>query len=174
VVNPAEAPRAPKCRVCTYVATPADVTIRLFDPELLPLPLDGAVEYLRAVGFAGTNRQVQAIALSHRRHIEKWMEHAVGIAPAHIESGVSKIPRPMGDTRWIDLNQRGMDVGSEALALLSQRIATGGMEDKDVIAAAKLGQAAASTRANLELKGALKRAEALAKLAAGFTKPAEA
>jgi hypothetical protein len=173
VVNPTLAPRQPKCRACALVATIEDLTIRLYDPELNPLPVAGAVEYLRAVGLSGTNRQLQAIALSHRRHVDKWMERGGAIAPAQIAEGVSRIPQPIGNTGWVDLTQRGMDAGSEALRIIAERMRTGAMEDKDVIAVAKLGQVAASKRADLELKGALKRAESIARLASGIARPVD-
>lgn len=172
-MNPVEAPRHPKCRVCTLVAVPQDVTIRLYDPELAHIPLEGAVEYLRAVGLSGTNRQLQAMAITHRRHVDKWMERGAAVAPALIEQGVQRIAAPIGDTRWVDLNQSGMDLGAQANAKLRERIATGGMEDKDLVSIARMGQGAAKTRAELEMKGALKRAQEIAKLASGFSKPAE-
>jgi len=174
VVNPVLAPRSSKCRACALVATIEDLTLRLYDPDLNVLPVTGAIEYLRSVGIAGTTRQLQAIALSHRRHVDKFLERGAAVAPALIEEGLSHIPPPMGDVKWVDVNQRGMDVGASALVLLEQRIRAGGMEDKDVISAAKLGQTAAHKRAELEMKGAMKRAESIARLAAGISKPAEA
>ena len=148
--------------------------MRLYDPELNILPFTGAVEYLRSVGISGTTRQLQAMVEAHRRHVEKFIARGAQVAPAQIAEGVSRIPPPMGDTRWVDVNQRGMDLGMSAMGILEQRINAGGMEDKDLIAAAKLGQTAATTRATLEMKGSIKRAEAIARLAAGMDNPAEA
>lgn len=173
MVNPVLAPRKPKCRACNHVASIEDVTIRLYDPDLNPLPLAGAVEYLRTVGMDGTNRQLRAIALVHRRHVDKFIERGGAVAPAELKDGVSRIPPPVGNTRWVDVNQQGMDVGSTALQQIGERMKTGGMEDKDLIAVAKIGQGAATVRATLEMKGALKRAEAIARLASGLSKPQE-
>lgn len=170
-MNPVLAPRNAKCRCCQLVATIEDVTIRLYDPELNPLPVIGAVEYLRSVGLTGTNRQLQAFALSHRRHVDKWLERGAAIAPADLADGVSRIPAPMGNTRWLDVNQQGMDIGAQAATLLIDRMQSGGMEDKDLISVAKLGQNAAMTRATLELKGAIKRKAMELQLASGFKRP---
>lgn len=170
-MNPALAPRRPKCRACLHVAVIEDLAYRLYDPELKPLPLAGAVEYLRAVGLGGTKRQLEAIALTHRRHIDAFLERGGAVAPAQIAEGVSRIPAAVGNTAWVDVNQSGMDIGMAALGMLSERVRTGGMEDKDLISVAKLGQAAASTRASLEIKGALKRAQSIGQLASGFKRP---
>lgn len=171
--NPALAPRDRRCRACELVATIEDLAYRLFDPEMNPLPLAGAIEYLQAVGLTGTARQLQAIALRHRRHIEKWIERGSAIAPAQIEDGLSRIPAPAGNTSWVDVNQQGMNAGLTALQQIAGRMQTGTMEDKDLIAVAKIGQGAATVRATLEMKGALKRAEAIARLASGLSKPQE-
>lgn len=173
MVNPVLAPRRPKCRACLHVATIEDLTLRLYDPDLNPLPLAGGVEYLRSVGMDGTKRQLEAIALAHRRHVDKFIERGGAIAPAQIADGVTRLPPPAGDTRWLDLNQVGMNVGLSALSEIATRLQSGAMEDKDVIAVAKLGQTAAAKRADLELKGALKRAESIARLASGFSQPPE-
>lgn len=173
--NPALAPRSRRCRACELVATIEDLAYRLFDPDMNPLPLAAAVEYLQTVGLTGTGRQLQAIALRHRRHIEQWVERGAAIAPAQIidGNGVTRLPAAAGNTRWVDVNQQGMDVGSTALGQIAERLTAGAMEDKDVIAVAKLGQTAAAKRADLELKGALKRAESIARLASGFSQPPE-
>jgi len=170
-VNPALAPRRPKCRVCTLVSSPEDVTIRLFDSDLQHLPIKGAVDYLRAVGIEGTRRQVQTIALSHRLHIDHFLEAGGTVAPAQIADGMTRIPAPIGDAGWIDVNRQGMNVGLTALQIISERMNAGNMADSDLISVAKLGQVAASKRADLEIKGSIKRAESIAKLAAGFAPP---
>lgn len=155
------------------MATIEDLAYRLFDPEMTPLPLAGAVEYLQTVGLTGTARQLQAIALRHRRHIEKWAERGASIAPAQIAEGVSRIPAVAGNTRWVDGNQQGMDLGTAAGNIIAERLRAGSMEDKDVISVLKVGQNAVAVRASLEMKGALKRAEAIARLASGFGSPQE-
>lgn len=147
--------------------------MRLFDEDLNHLPIKGAVEYLRAVGLEGTRRQLEAIAMTHRRHVDKFLARGAAVAPAQIAEGVTRIPPPVGNTRWLDANQSGIDVGMSALGQIATRLQSGAMEDRDVIAVAKLGQTAASKRADLELKGALKRAESIARLASGFSLPPE-
>lgn len=174
MVNPAAAPRVSACRVCQLVAVPGDVTLRLFDEELNLVPLDAAVEYLRAVGFAGTNRQIQAFALTHRRHVEKFIEHAGAVAPAQIvEDGLSRLPVASEKARWVDVNQRVMDTGMQASEIIAQRLrdAPQGIEIRDLVAIQASGSAAASKRAELEMKGQLRKAEALARIASGLDRP---
>lgn len=172
-MNPVLAPRRPTCRCCSLVASPEDVTMRLFDPELNHLPIKGAVDYLRTVGLEGTRRQLEAIAMTHRRHVDKFLARGGSVAPAQITEGLTRIPPPSGPASWVDVNQNGMSVGLTALGQIADRLQSGAMEDRDVIAVAKLGQTAAAKRADLELKGALKRAESIARLASGFSQPPE-
>lgn len=175
MVNPTQAPRKRSCRVCELVAMPEDVTIRLYDPDLVWLPLEGAVEYLQGVGLSGTSRQLNAVALTHRRHVDKFIAAEGAVAPADTAEGMSRIPRPIGRTTWVDVNQRGMDIGRTALDALEERLKIpDAIATKDLVAVANLGQSAAAKRADLEMKGQLRRAEALAQIASGFRKPEEA
>lgn len=165
-MTPTLAPRMPKCQVCTLVASPMDVTIRLYDPDLNHLPFDGGLEYLRSVGLAGTKRMLMAKLLQHRRHVDHWLAKSAGaVAPAQIAEGVSRIERPL-PTTWVDANQQGIDVGSAALTILGNGLET--LEARELIAVAKIGQSAAGVRASLEMKGAIKRAEEISRLASGF------
>lgn len=168
-MNPVLAPRQPKCPVCTLVASPEDVTIRLFGPDLTHLPTEGAVAYLRDVGLEGTIRQLQAKVLVHRRHVDRFLEAGGAVAPAKLVEGVSRIRPPVGDTRWVDVNQQGMDIGATAMQILAARLDA--LEPRELIAVANLGQAAAAKRADLEVKGHLRKAEQLARLAAGIRRP---
>ncbi len=172
-VNPLAAPKERKCRVCELVASPGDVTIRLYDPNLVPLPLDGAVEYLQAVGLAGTQRQLKAIALTHRRHVDRFIDRDGATAPA--QEGVTKIPAPIGNVGWVDVNQGVMNTGAEAQHILLERIRSQGeiMDTKDLLGIMNAGATAATARASAEMKGQLRKAEALAKLASGFQKAPE-
>lgn len=172
VGNPLLAPLNPKCRICTreLVAEPNDVTMRLFDAEAKPRPPKDAAAYLAAVGVTATARQRTAIALVHRRHIAKWLEtNGTAVAPAQVESGVQRIPSLEGDVSWLDVQRQGMKLGEEANRLIAARLV--GMEDRELISVAKLGQTAATTRATLEIKGAIKRQESIARLASGFEQP---
>jgi len=175
-VNPTLAPRVSACRVCQLVAVPGDVTLRLFDEELAPVPLDAAIEYLRATGFAGTTRQLQAFALTHRRHVEQFIEHDGAISPAQIiEPGTTRLPVAPEKARWVDVNQRVMDTGMQASEIIAQRLRDNaeGIEVRDLVAIQASGSAAASKRAELEMKGALKMAQATARIAAGLDRPVE-
>lgn len=174
-LNPTLAPRVSACRVCQLIAVPGDVTLRLFGADLNPLPLEAAVEYLRASGLAGTNRQLSAFALTHRRHVEKFIEHEGAIAPAQIvEDGVTRLAPSPDKSRWVDVNQAVMDTGMKASEIIAQRLRTpDSIEIKDLVAIQASGAAAASKRAELEMKGLLKRGESIARLAAGIQRPAE-
>lgn len=167
------APRQPKCIVCLNVAVPEDVTIRLYDPDLNHVPLVGAVEYLRDVGLTGTVRQLEARALAHRRHVQRWLDGGGAIAPAKIEAGVSRIPAAPVNATWLDTNQQGMNIGLRALGEINELIGAGMLGPKELVSVARLGQTAATKRADLEMKGQLRRQENMARLAAGFRKPAE-
>ena len=172
-VNPTHAPRQRTCRVCTLVAVPEDVTIRLYDRELEHLPLDGAAEYLSAVGLAGTERQLKAIATIHRRHVDRYILHSGASAPAQITEGLSRIAAPIGDVSWVDVNQGVMAAGAQATAVLAQRLRTEPeqFENRDLVAVMAVGGSAATMRANAEMKGQIRRAEAYAKLASGLRRP---
>lgn len=170
-MNPAAAPRSEHCKVCALVAEPADVTIRLYDADLKYLPVEGAVSYLRSVGFGGTARNIKAAALRHRHHVDAFIERDGATAPA--QPDVTRIPPPVGNVGWVDVNQGVMNLGAQAAMLLEERLRTNAtaIDTKDMIAIVGAGSAAASMRANAEMKGQLRRAEAIAKLAAGFTQP---
>lgn len=171
MVNPIAAPKVHPCRVCELVASPADVTIRLYDANLGYLPTDGAVEYLRAVGFGGTPRNLKAAALRHRHHVDQFIARDGATAPAH--EGVTRIPAPIGNISWVDMNQGAMNVGAQATAILEARLRTApdGIETKDLLGVVGVASAAASARAKAEMSGQIKRAEAFARLASGIKRP---
>lgn len=65
------------------------------------------------------------------------------------------------------MNEAAIDTGLDALGLLQARLGT--MEDRELIAVAKLGQAASSKRGDWEAKGRqLNQMDALIRLAAGL------
>ena len=175
-LNPTLAPRVSACRVCQLVAVPGDVTLRLFDEDLNLLPMEAACEYLRAVGFAGTVRQINAFALTHRRHVEKFIAHQGAIAPAQIVAeGVSRLAAPIEKAGWVDVNQAVMNTGMQASDIIAGRLRAipDLIEVRDLVAIQASGSAAASKRAELELKGLLKRGESIARIAAGIDRPVE-
>jgi hypothetical protein len=162
--------------VCDLIAVPADVTIRLYDEQLNPLPLDAAIEYLRAVGFAGTQRNLKANALRHRRHVDRFIARAGAVAPAQIlEEGLSRLPAPIANAKWVDVNQAVLNTGLQASEIIAARLRTDAdaIEVRDLVAIQASGSAAASKRAELELKGLLRRGESIARIAAGIDRPVE-
>lgn len=176
MVNPTLAPRVSACRVCQLVAVPGDVTLRLYDEQLQHVPVDAAIEYLRAVGFAGAQRNLKANALRHRHHVDQFIAHQGAISPAQIvEDGVTRLAPTLEKARWVDVNQRVMDTGLQASEIIAERLRTkaDGIEIKDLVAIAASGSAAASKRAELEMKGQLRKAEALARIASGIDRPLE-
>jgi len=171
VVNPLAAPRLANCKVCREVASPADVTIRLYDRDLTHLPTVGAVEYLRSVGISGTTDVIGKYARRHRRHIDEFIARDGATAPSM--ENVTRVPAPVGNVAWVDVNQGVMSAGAEATAILTERIRTQGQEmaTKDLMSVMNAGSSAATMRASAEMKGQIRRAEAIARLASGFVKP---
>jgi hypothetical protein len=170
VAIPTLAPRNPKCRICTgLVADPNDVTMRLYDRDLTPQPPKAAVDYLRACGAAGSDRQIRGYVLVHRRHVDEFIARDGAVAPGDNRTDVSRIPTLAGDANWLDVNRQGMRLGEEANRLIMARLPD--LDDKHLVAVAKLGQNAATTRATLEIKGAIKRAESIARIASGLQRP---
>jgi hypothetical protein len=165
------APREARCAVCTLVASPEDVTIRLYEQDTLEhLPTDAAIMYLRRVGLEGTARQLKAKVLRHRHHVDQFLAGPGHVAPAQIVEGLTRIERPP-PASWLDSNQEGINMGMAALGLLAAQLPR--LDSKDLIAVAKLGQTATIARATLESKGEIKRAERIAALASGFAGSSE-
>jgi hypothetical protein len=161
-VDPAYAPRNSRCGVCKRVADPSEVTAIQFDLEA---PRGAAIDYLRSVGIGSGESALRSMLGTHKRHVQAFMERGAVMAPGEVMDGLSKIP-DLRPTTWIELQQAGMDLGASAHDILKTRIAL--MSDEDLIAVARLGQTAAASRAVLQMKGALKNAEDIARLAAGF------
>lgn len=170
-MNPAMAPREAKCPVCTLVASPEDVTIRMYEQDTLEhLPTDAAVMYLRRVGIEGTARQLKAKVLRHRHHVDQFLNRGGAVAPAQIVEGISRI-EPLPPAAWVDTNQAGINLGMAAIGRLAEKLPN--LDARDLIAVAKIGQTAAVARATLESKGEIKRAERIAALASGFARAPE-
>lgn len=167
-MNPALSPRSTACRICKDVADLADVALRLWDEdgERLGLGTQRVAQYLKSIGIAGSKRALEARAETHRDHCERYVNGERRNVAAEGEVVIPKL----GPARWLDVQQDAMDVGREALSKALERLSAGEMEDKDVIALAKLGVGAAGTRANLEAKGRkLNQMDELLQLAAGLT-----
>lgn len=166
--NPALAPRMRRCVVCKEVAALEDVAYRLFDEtgQHIGNGTRHAAEYLRSVGMGGSPQTIRNRLVRHRDHIDSWLGRGGAVVPAHVEAGVQRIPEPAGPTRWLDAQQNAINLGNEALRLLAGRLDR--MEDRDVIAVAKLGTVAAGQRGALEAKGkALSQVDQLLRLIAG-------
>ena len=174
MVNPLAAPRVANCKVCTVVASPADVTIRLYAADLTHLPHAGAIEYLRSVGVPGRHTLLLTYIQRHRAHVDEFIARDGATAPA--QEGVTRIPAPIGNVGWVDVNQGVMNVGASAATIIEERLRTKGdsLETKDLVLIMAAGSAAATTRAAAEMKGQIRRAEAFAKLASGFKRPESA
>ena len=172
-MNAALVPRHPQCYVCKHVAQVEHVSVLLFDEDGQPrrtargLSLAPAVDYLRSIGLPGTPVTMGRRVKAHAKHIEDYLANPGPIAPVTVEEvGVTRL-RPEGPVRWLDLQEQAMEVGRDALSLLAARLEV--MEDKEIIAVAKLGTAAASKRADLEAKGRrLNQVDGLLRLAAGI------
>lgn len=186
--NPVLAPRSSKCMTCSVVADLSDIAIRLWEEDGTRIPAGTwrAAEYLESIGLEGPKRNLEKRMQTHRRHVERFMARpSQAIAPMQLIPGGKKDdaaaavdpktiqryipPEKRGPSRWVDVQQNGMDVGNDALAIIEQRLRSGMMEDKDIISVAKLGQTAASKRGDLEAKGRrLNQVDELIRMAAGM------
>ena len=170
--NPRLSPRSTTCTVCRDVRELVDVNLRLWDEDGDRIP-SGHLEvgrYLKSIGLAGSDRALVARAQRHRDHCERYADGQRRNVSAAPEAEVI-VPK-LGPARWLDVQQDAMDAGRAALARLQTRLESGTMEDKDVIALAKLGTTAAGKRADLEAKGRkLSQMDELLQLAAGLVNP---
>ncbi len=166
--NPALAPRVQRCAVCKAVSALEHVAILLYDEDGEKLPTRPVLAYVRSIGMGGSPQKLYNQVISHRNHIDRWLERGGIVTPAHVESEVQKIPPAMGPQRWIDVQQNAIDLGNEALRDLAVRLQSGALETNEVVALAKLGVNAANTRGAMEQKGkALNGIDKLLQLAAG-------
>jgi hypothetical protein len=174
--------------VCVTVADLSDIAIRLWDEDgdRIERGTWRAGEYLASIGVDGSKRALEGRIQTHRKHVEEFMarpSHA--IAPMQLipggKNGAEKFegprqvvlpPERMGPSRWVDVQQNAMDVGTDALAILEQRLRSGTMEDRDVVSVAKLGVTTAGKRADIEAKGRrLNQVDELLRMAAGMRPP---
>jgi len=81
---------------------------------------------------------------------------------------LTRIEPEGGPARWLDVNQQAMDVGTDALRALHARLPE--MGDRELVAVARLGVAAAQKHGDWEAKGrSLAQVDAIIRLAAGLT-----
>lgn len=162
---PTLVPRDRRCGICKSVAKIEDVTVRLFDPEHNPLPPKEAVDYLRSIGRSGSYEALSKQVKTHQKHVAKALAGDGEVAPV---SRMEPMVPVGGAPTWLSLNEAAVDTGMDALSMLRARLDA--MDDRDLIAVAKLGQTASSKRGDWEAKGRqLNQMDSLIKLAAGLS-----
>ncbi len=168
-MTPTLTPRSRKCAICKSVAKVEDVTVRLFGPDGERLPPKEAVEYLYSIGMTGTRQTIYRRINEHAKHVQR----ALANPPAVVEPGSMTPTAPVGGLPgWVSVTEQGIAVGMDALSLVASRM--GDMEDRDLIAVAKIGQNAAAKWGDWEAKGRkLNQADAILKIASGFTQAPE-
>jgi hypothetical protein len=173
---------------CVTVADLSDIAIRIWEEDGTRIPAGTwrAAEYLESIGLEGPKRNLEKRMQTHRNHVERFMARpSQAIAPFQLLPAVKPNadpavappspsrfipPERTGPAHWTNVQQNAMDVGNDALALIEQRLASGMMEDGDVIAVAKLGVASAGKRADIEAKGKrLNQVDELLRMAAGMS-----
>lgn len=168
VPNPALAPRLPGCRVCSAVHALEDVAWRIWREDGSFIGYTDAAAYLRSIGMTGSDEAIRKRIARHRAHVEAWLAEG---APNAYTPGVEAVRRiataERGPVRWLDVAQTGAELGMESLRLLSMRLGT--MDDRDLIAVAKLGLGAANKIGDMEARGrALYQVDGILRLAAGL------
>lgn len=155
-------PRSAACWVCRTVAVVEDVTVRLFTPDgLRKGDYREAKDYVKAIGYGKVpDRALTRYLSQHAKHVETAMAGGPA-APAEL----TKIA-PVGAAHWLDVNQNAVDIGNEALGVIRSRLDV--MEDRELVAVAKLGVSAAQKVGDWEAKGRkLAQVDELIKLASG-------
>ncbi|MCU0250228.1 MAG: hypothetical protein MUE61_08475 [Vicinamibacterales bacterium] len=155
-------PRSASCWVCQKVAVVEDVTVRLFTQDgSRRADYSDAAAYLRATGYSGvSDRTLKRRLAEHARHVE------VGLQGGPAAPGSLTRVAPPGPSHWLDVNQNAVDVGNEALGRLHARLDV--MEDRELVAVAKLGVTAAQKVGDWEAKGRkLAQVDELIRLASG-------
>lgn len=165
-MNGALVPRKAGCWVCEKVATPEDVTVRLFSEDGTRLSGRGAyssaANYVRGIchGQVSTATMNRRLA-NHADHVEVAMRGGPA-AP----SALTRI-EPPGPAYWLDVNQNAINVGNQAIGAIAARLPD--MEDKELVAVAKLGIVAAQKVGDWEAKGRkLAQIDSLIRLASGM------
>lgn len=158
------APKGVRCWICKHVSAPEEVTALLLSPEGVLYPPKTAMDYLKSIGTAGTPTQLKKRCLAHAHHIQDFLG-----APYHIAPMTPQMPlapeKPRPD--WRAVNDGAIELGDKAQRVLEERLDSGWMEDKDVIATARLGLSASTARAGLERRGVGGAMEELLRMAAG-------
>jgi hypothetical protein len=161
-MNGVMVPRLESCWICKKVAVVEDVTVRLFTPEgVRKADYRDAAAYIKAIGYSIPASTMNRHLAGHAKHVEM----AMAGGPA-VPSDLTRI-EPPGASHWLDVNQNAVNVGNEALGRLQARLDI--MEDKELVAVAKLGVTAAQKVGDWEAKGRkLAQVDELIKLASGY------
>ncbi|NJD28872.1 MAG: hypothetical protein FIA92_11320 [Chloroflexi bacterium] len=162
MMNGVLVPRLASCWVCRTVAVVEDVTVRLFTTDgIRRADYSDAKQYVRAIGYGKVaDRTLTRYLADHARHVET----AMAGGPA-APSALTRI-EPPGPAHWLDVNQNAVETGNEALARIRARLDV--MEDKELVAVAKLGVMSAQKVGDWEAKGRkLAQVDEIIKLASG-------
>lgn len=165
-MNGSLVPRRVGCWICERVASPEDVTVRLYSPDGIRLTGRGAYAaaagYVKGMGYSIPHDQMIRRLKAHGEHVEVSMQGGQPAAPGALIPVV-----PPGPAYWLDVNQNAVNVGNDALTMISGRMAE--MEDKELVAVAKIGVTAAQKVGDWEAKGRkLAQIGDLIRLASGF------
>ena len=164
-MNGALVPRKAGCWVCDKLASSEDVTVRLFSEDGTRRQGRGATaeaaRYVTGMGYAMSSNLLNRRLTHHADHIEAGMTATV-VRPGNLTR-----LEPAGPAHWLDVNQNAVNIGNEALGAIQARIPD--MEDKELVAVAKLGVTAAQKVGDWEAKGRkLAQIGDLIRLASGF------
>jgi hypothetical protein len=144
-------PRKRGCWVCEHVATPEDVTVRLFSEDGTRRQGRGATsdaaQYIRGILGKGnvSSETLSKRLANHASHVELAMQGGPAAPGALVPL------EPEGPAYWLDVNQNAVNVGNAALGVIATRMPD--MEDKELVAVAKLGVTAAQKVGDWEAKG---------------------
>ena len=143
-------PRKAGCWVCERVAHPEDVTVRLFSTSGVRIAGRGATYaaamYIEGMGYSMPRRLMTSRLNDHGKHVELSLAGEEPVLP----SSLSRV-EPAGPVHWLDANQNAINVGNEALGMIVARMPE--MEDRELVAVAKIGVTAAQRAGDWEAKG---------------------
>jgi hypothetical protein len=164
-VNGALVPRKAGCWICERVGSPEDVTVRLFSENGIRRTGRGsttaAAAYVREIGFSMAGDILRRRLMNHGDHVEIAMRGGPALPDA-----LTRV-EPPGPSHWLDVNQNAVNVGNEALGVIQAHL--GDMEDRELVAVAKLGVTAAQKVGDWEAKGRkLAQIDSLIRLASGM------
>ena len=129
---------------------------------MITFTLGDAASYVRDLGYPRVSYATMNRRLSgHADHVEVAMQGGPALP------GTLTRVEPPGPAYWLDVNQNAVNVGNSALGAISARL--GDMEDKELVAVAKLGVVAAQKVGDWEAKGRkLAQIDSLIRLASGM------